>query len=224
MDAALDNPIWNALTSQHRPMARRSGLAARYPGEVSPLTGLADLTRQAFEDLKTLVGADEQVALFTTEPVEVPADWQVVKARYIDQMVCPEPPPVSDQVFVTLGPDDVADMLTLTALTEPGPFATRTHEMGHYVGVRAPDGRLAAMTGQRLGLAGFTEISAVCTHPDFQGRGYAKALVAYQAARIHAGGRTPFLHVKTENGAKAVYEKLGFRVRRPIRYSVLARS
>jgi ribosomal protein S18 acetylase RimI-like enzyme len=224
MVTALDNPIWNAMTSAHRPMARINGRAARYPGEVSPLTGLADLTPQAFEDLKALVSSEEQVALFTTAPVDVPADWQVVKARYIDQMVCAEPPPLSGQVFVTLGPDDVADMLALTALTEPGPFAARTHEMGHYVGVRTPDGRLAAMTGQRLGLDDFTEISAVCTHPDFQGRGYAKALVAYQAARIHAEGRTPFLHVKTENGAKVVYEKLGFRVRRPIRYSVLARA
>ena len=221
---ALDNPIWNALTSAHRPMARINGLAARYPADVSPLTGLGELSPQAFEDLKALVGEEEQVALFTTGPVEVPAGWQVIKARYIDQMVCAEPPPVSGQGFVTLGPDDVPDMLALTALTEPGPFAARTHQMGHYVGVRSEDGRLAAMTGQRLGLGDFTEISAVCTHPDFQGRGYAKALVAYQAARIHGEGRTPFLHVKTENGAKVVYEKLGFRVRRPIQYSVVARA
>ena len=221
---ALDNPIWNALTSAHRPVARINGLAARYPADVSPLTGLGELTPRAFEDLKALVGEDEQVALFTTAPVEVPVGWQVVKARYIDQMVCAEPPPVSDHTFVTLGPDDVADMLALTALTEPGPFAARTHEMGHYVGLRSEHGRLAAMTGQRLGLGDFTEISAVCTHPDFQGRGYAKALVAYQAARIHGEGRTPFLHVKTENGAKVVYEKLGFRMRRPIQYSVLARA
>jgi predicted GNAT family acetyltransferase len=220
----LDNPIWNALTSAHRPMARINGLAARYPGDVSPLTGLAELTPQAFEDLKPLVAEDEQVALFTTAPVVVPAGWQVVKARYIDQMVCAEPPSVSGERFLILGPDDVPDMLALTALTEPGPFAARTHQMGHYVGVRAPDGRLAAMTGQRLGLADFTEISAVCTHPDFQGRGYAKALVAYQAARIHGEGRIPFLHVKTENGAKVVYETLGFRVRRPIQYTVLARA
>src|SRR5690349_922765 len=103
----LDNPIWNALTSAHRPMARRNGLAARYPADVSPLTGLADLTAQAFEDLKPLVDEGEQVALFTTAPVEVPPDWQVVKARYIDQMVCAEPPPVSSQAFVTLGPKDV---------------------------------------------------------------------------------------------------------------------
>jgi ribosomal protein S18 acetylase RimI-like enzyme len=221
---ALDNPIWNALTSAHRPMARLNGLAARYPGDVSPLTGLGELTSQAFEDLKALVGPEEQVALFTTAPVDVPGDRQVVKARYIDQMVCTEPPPILGGTFITLGPADVSDMLALTALTEPGPFAARTHQMGHYVGVRSPDGRLAAMAGQRLGLDGYTEISAVCTDPDFQGRGYAKALVAYQAARILSEGKTAFLHVKTENGAKVVYEKLGFRVRRPIQYSVLARA
>ena len=90
----LDNPIWNALTSAHRAMARRNGLAARYPSDVSPLTGLGELTSQAFEDLKALVGPVEEVALFTTAPVEVTGDWRVVKARYIDQMVCTEPPQV----------------------------------------------------------------------------------------------------------------------------------
>ena len=37
-------------------------------------------------------------------------------------------------------------------------------------------------------------------------------------------GRTPMLHVKTENGAKHLYEQLGFRVRRAMRLTIIRRA
>lgn len=217
----LDNPIWQSLTSGHRPIAISHGLAARYPAAVSPLAGLREPSPAAFADLHQLVGAGERVALFTTAAVDVPADWRVLRARYIDQMVCdaatlpggPEPIPLADA--------DVPEMLALTSLTEPGPFSERTITMGRYYGVRSPEGALSAMAGQRLSLGEFQEISAVCTAPDARGQGLAQRLVAYLVARTFAEGRTPFLHVKTENGAKVLYERLGFRVRCPIQYTVL---
>ena len=113
-------------------------------------------------------------------------------------------------------------MLELTAATQPGPFAARTYEMGRYLGVRV-DGRLVAMAGERLRLAGATEISAVCTDPAFTGRGYARALMLPLMAKAVAEGQLPILHVKTENGAKHLYEKLGFRVRRAIRLTSIRR-
>jgi predicted GNAT family acetyltransferase len=113
-------------------------------------------------------------------------------------------------------------MLALTAATEPGPFLPRTIELGKYFGIRSDDGRLAAMAGERLRLPGFTEISAVCTHPDFRGRGYAKGLVAMLAAKIMTEGKTPFLHVNPENGAKVVYQKIGFQLRTRIRLTVIS--
>ncbi|MDB5451275.1 MAG: Acetyltransferase [Phenylobacterium sp.] len=219
----LDNPIWSALTSAHGRLARRQGLAARYPGEVSPLAGLAELSAEAFADLRALVEPGEPVALFTTGPVEAPGGWDVLRALFIDQMVCVTAPAVpAHEPFQPLGADDVPDMLALTAATEPGPFSRRTIEMGRYLGVRSADGRLAAMAGQRLALDGFTEVSAVCTDPAFRGHGYAKALVARLASEVIAGGKLAFLHVKTENGAKVVYQKLGFEVRRPIQFTVLS--
>ncbi|RAK61656.1 hypothetical protein DJ021_02430 [Phenylobacterium hankyongense] len=137
-------------------------------------------------------------------------------------MVCGTAPAVpAHEPFQPLGTDDVPDMLALTAATEPGPFGPRTIEMGRYLGVRSGDGRLAAMAGQRLALDGFTEISAVCTDPSFRGQGHARALVATLASQVIEGGKLAFLHVKTENGAKVVYGKLGFEVRRPIQYTVL---
>ena len=137
-------------------------------------------------------------------------------------MVCEaslEPPRV---LPVTLGATDVPEMLELTAATEPGPFLPQTIQMGSYFGIRASDGRLVAMAGERLQSTAFAEISAVCTHPEFRGRGYARALVTFLAAQIVAAGKTPFLHVKSENGAKVVYEKIGFRLRAAICLTVIS--
>jgi GNAT superfamily N-acetyltransferase len=221
MLASLDNPIWFALTTEHRILARSHGLARRYPPDVSPLAALLRPTNEAFADLRELVSPGEHVALFTASPVDVPGDWQVDRSRWIDQMICEAslvPPPVAP---LPLGTTDVPEMLELTAATEPGPFSPRTIQMGSYFGIRAGDGRLVAMAGERLQSTEFVEISAVCTHPEFRGRGYARDLTTFLAAQILAAGKIPFLHVKSENGARVVYEKLGFRLRAAIYLTVL---
>jgi predicted GNAT family acetyltransferase len=103
-------------------------------------------------------------------------------------------------------------MIALTALTDPGPFRTRTIECGRYLGVRR-DGELIAMAGERQRLPGFVEISAVCTHPDFRGQGLAGRLVRAVAAGIERDGARPFLHTgATNTTAIRLYEALGFTV------------
>ncbi len=80
------------------------------------------------------------------------------------------------------------------------------------------------MAGERLKLDGFTEVSGVCTHPDWRGRGYATGLMGLVAQRIVARGETPFLHVYAGNsGAIALYERLGFRLRSAVVFTVLGR-
>jgi ribosomal protein S18 acetylase RimI-like enzyme len=126
--------------------------------------------------------------------------------------------------IVALGEADAAEMLALATLTRPGPYRARTHELGDFIGVRQ-DGRLVAMAGERLKPVGFAEVSAVCTHPDHRGRGYAGALMRQVASRMLARGETPFLHVyATNTGAIALYEALGFRLGREIVMTVLARE
>jgi ribosomal protein S18 acetylase RimI-like enzyme len=218
----LDNPIWFALTTEHRSLACSHGIAQRYLPNVSPLAALLHPTNDAFSDLRRLVSPGEHVALFTASPLDVPAGWHVDRSRWIDQMICedsPEPPHASP---VALGTTDVPEMLALTAATEPGPFLTQTIQMGSYFGIRASDGRLVAMAGERLQSTAFAEISAVCTHPEFRGRGYARALVTFLTAKILAAGKTPFLHVKSENGAKVVYHNIGFRLRAAICLTVIS--
>jgi predicted GNAT family acetyltransferase len=122
----------------------------------------------------------------------------------------------------TLHAVDVPEMLALTAATQPGPILLETIQMGRYVGIRSRDGRLVAMAGERLKLDNFTEISAVCTDPDFRGNGHARTLMIFLAGQILAEGKLPFLHVKSENGAELLYDKLGFRVHRAIHLTVLA--
>jgi N-acetylglutamate synthase-like GNAT family acetyltransferase len=147
---------------------------------------------------------------------------QRIPSTWIDQMICEvslAPPPVAP---LPLGTTDVPEMLELTAATEPGPFLPQTIQMGSYFGIRASDGRLVAMAGERLQSTACAEISALCTHPEFRGRGYARDLTTFLAAQILAAGKTPFLHVKSENGAKVVYQKIGFRLRAAICLTVIS--
>ena len=147
-----------------------------------------------------------------------------VFAKQIDhvrQLVYEGPKPATRVDAVVLAAEDVPEMLDLVNLTQPGPFLPRTIEMGQYLGVRQ-DGQLVAMAGERLHLTGFCEISAVCTHPDHRGRGYAGALTTMVAEAILERQETPFLHVAHGNdGALRLYMKLGFRIRTEIPIAVL---
>jgi predicted GNAT family acetyltransferase len=80
------------------------------------------------------------------------------------------------------------------------------------------------MAGERLHLTGFTEVSAVCTHPGFRRRGYGNALMSTVISGILNRGETPFLHVKTDNPALALYEKLGFQIRAQLYLAVIQQT
>jgi ribosomal protein S18 acetylase RimI-like enzyme len=221
--STLDHPIWIALTTGHQALARANGLARRYASTVSPLAALQSPTPAAFVDLTALVDPEEGIGLFTTVPLPLPDEWQMIRTRLIDQMVCTQLNSLASEPPLALNEADIPEMLALTAATDPGPFRPDTIRMGRYFGVRARDGRLIAMAGERLNLEKFVEISAVCTDPEFRGQGDAKALVTFLAALILAEGKIPFLHVKSQNGAKVLYEKIGFHVRRMIHLTVIAR-
>ena len=119
---------------------------------------------------------------------------------------------------------DAAEMQALAALTQPGPFFRHTNRLGTFIGVRQ-DGALVAMAGERLRPTGYTEVSGVCTHPDHRGKGYAGALMRQVAHNIVARGDTPFLTSYTDNvGAIALYEALGFRIRRELMLTALSRA
>lgn len=220
--SVLDDPAWNALTTDHAALGQRNGAAARYRSELSPIGGLARYDAEAFAELRPLVEPQGAVGLVSVAQYEVPADWELLQAVPAFQMVCESPPTAVELVPVQLTAADAEEALELATATEPGPFRAGTIGMGRYFGLRAEDGRLMAMTGERMRLGNLTEVSAVCTWPEFRGRGLAKALVSHVSALIAAEGRVPFLHVKTENTpAIALYEKLGFAVRKQVTFTVV---
>jgi predicted GNAT family acetyltransferase len=220
---ALDNPIWHSLTTRHARFGQGDGLARRFEPGIGPLAGMMEQSAEAYRALADLSSPGEAAALFLDSAPELPAGWRSVRHEPMDQMICEAAPEAryGEFRFQALGADDVPEMLELTALTEPGPFRPRTYDLGGFLGIRE-NGRLAAMAGQRLALPGFTEVSAVCTHPDFRGRGYGLALVGAVARAIAVQGETPILHVlPTNSGAIRVYEAAGFTRRRTLHLAVV---
>jgi ribosomal protein S18 acetylase RimI-like enzyme len=218
----LDHPIWNALNGPQAKFAESAGSALRFPPAVTTLGALAEVDAAGYASLASLQRPGEVTALFLQTPSEPPAGWKAVRSLPLSQMVYEGGEPAKSSVpFVELGTQDEPAMLALAKLTEPGPFGTRTRELGTFIGLRE-GGRLASMAGVRLHVPGFTEVSAVCTHPDHLGRGYAAGLMLEIMARIRKRGETPFLHVRSDNArAIQIYERLGFRQRREFQLSVV---
>ncbi len=223
LESVLDRPIWMALTTQHRRLGRVLETAGRFFADVSPFAATCDDTDESLADLSRLVadGADS-VALMQVGEIAAPTSLRRTSEALGVQMVLRraiERPAVGD--VSRLGQVDVAEMLTLTQLTQPGPFAARTYEFGTYWGVRR-EGRLIAMAGERLRQPGFTEVSAVCVHPEHRGYGYAACLTSLVAAGIQARGETPYLHTFADNTAAIrLYEKLGFQLRSEVQIARL---
>jgi len=214
----LDNVIWKALTTKQVNFAEVNGSARRFPVEVTALGAFSGSEAQGYKDLVSLLHPGEGVTLFLPEP-SVPPDYlRVTRDLALLEMVhdgSSIPLPKFD--FVELGNADSVEMLGLTKLTEPGPFGKRTHELGTYLGIRR-EGKLVAMAGERLKIEGYTEVSAVCTHPDHLGKGYAAALMSEIMRRMLDRGEIPMLHVLESNErAIALYRRLGFKDRARLR-------
>lgn len=225
--ALLDNPIWNSLRTEHAALAVGDGLARRFPAQIGPLAGMADTSAASYEALRQVAGKDGVVGLFLQEKPAPPAGWEMLRDGAMYQMIrqiadLPDPAALAPGAEIAeLTEADIPAMVELARLTEPGPFDVRTPELGTFFGIKW-NGRLVAMAGERLRLPQFVEISAVCTHPDARGRGYAGALTATVARHIRRNGSTPILHLFAANQAAfRVYSGLGFTVRRTLELAVI---
>ncbi|MGC2694889.1 MAG: GNAT family N-acetyltransferase [Candidatus Angelobacter sp.] len=227
----LDNPIWTALTTKQAQLAHSTALARRFPPEMTLLGALAANTAMAFDSLAQLIQREAVTLYFSTAP-KLAAGWEVVRAVELHQMVkddggaAPSGGPANssnDSIacsaaeqhqVVELTPADIPEMSAVYAATRPGrTLCPRIQKLGQFLGIR-DEGKLVAMGGLRLHIAGYREITTVATLPGHGGRGHATALMLALIARIQARGEKPFLTVRTDNArAIAIYRRLGFHER-----------
>jgi ribosomal protein S18 acetylase RimI-like enzyme len=221
----LDHPVWSALTTRQQALAEGGALVRRYPPAIGPFAAISDMSARSFAALGELMSQSDIAVLFTADPVAPPAEFKILLAETGEQMIgTPADSSLPGREPVTLGAADVPAMMALTELTKPGPFNARTHELGTFLGVRT-DGQLVAMVGERMKLASYTEITAVCVHPDYRGRGYAQFLLGAISRQILARGEIPFLHVFSHNSsAIALYRRQGMEIRRRLHVTVLKRG
>lgn len=224
----LDNIIWQALSKRQTEFAQCFGNARRFVPEVGPLAAFLEPDERGYESLAELAGPKGTIALFLDAPYRPRAGWSVVAGAPLVQMAWRDGSlnkiDFAQFPIIALGAADSAEMIALTALTKPGPFGPRTHELGSFFGIR-DEGKLVAMAGERMKVPGYTEVSAVCTHPQHTGHGYAAALMSQVVRGILERGEIPFLHVRGDNlRAIELYKRLGFVERKSGSFVVLRRE
>ena len=219
----LDNLMWHSLVGPHAHLAEGSGPVRRYDPDVALFAAVEHAGPEAWDALQTLVGAKRTAFLTGSMVGSVPTGWVRLFQGLGHQMILRRPEqlaPMDPSVTIeALTADDVPQMLALVELAQPGPFRPRTIEMGAYFGVFNGDRQLIALAGERLRAAGYTEISAVATHPDARRRGLGGLLTSHVARHIASRGDTPLLHVTATNEtAKRVYDRLGFETRKQLEW------
>lgn len=225
MSDLLQNPVFNALSTGDKQLSFGTDNVKYFDAEVSPYAGFPEDYTNGFAELHAMLPEGRRILFAKPAPIDIPQGWQLQHEIKGLQFVY-KGSNVPDGDFSSIVPLTTAhidEMIQLVKLTKPGPFDKRTIEFGFYHGIFV-NAQLAAMTGQRLHVTNYTEISAVCTHPDHLGKGYASALMQHQMQIILNKQQIPFLHVRDDNErAIAVYKRLGFDVSRPMCFYFMKR-
>jgi predicted GNAT family acetyltransferase len=221
----LDRPIWSALTTHQAKLAQGDSRAWRFDPAYTLFAAAADRSTESQAALAALAPDEGTIGLVEIDAPPTPYGLSHISSASCDQRVAESlAEPAADFAIEPLDDGDAAEMLALATLTKPGPFFARTHQLGRFVGVKV-GGALVAMAGERMKLPGFTEVSGVCTHPDHRGKGYAAGLMTQVARAILARDETPFLHSYSDNdGANALYARMGFRLRRRVIFTQFGRA
>lgn len=230
-ETALDNPAWEALTSEHAAFAQGTNRAKRYRRDIVPFVACCNAVDGGFEDLNPWISVGESFYIIGDLPV-LPGGWEVGQELPCAQMLLPpvagrmlQESPREELVTISLlGNNDATPMYDLINNLQPGYYNLDTRLLGNYYGIRQK-GRLVAMAGERMRLTGFSELSAICTHPEYKGRGYAQRLIAELCRRHVMAGVISFLHVALSNRrAIRLYEHMGFETRRSISFRLVRKK
>lgn len=225
MNSMLDNPIWNALTTSDSNKNIGSKNIGFFDVETAPFIGLPNWDKNHQLELIQGIPDNRHWFLLIGHEVQFIEALEIAFSLPLYQFTCTklnhEPATKRKIDMVPLNENHIDEMIALTQLTKPGPFAKRTIEFGGYFGM-FEDRKLVSMGGERLHVNGFTEISAICTHPDYQGLGYGAKMTHYLAQTVLNKGQTPFLHVRHDNHkAIDMYKRLGFEKRANIYFYII---
>lgn len=221
----LDNPVYNALLSGDKGLSFGNAEVKYFDEQVSPFVGFDPAYKKGFADLHELLPAGRKILYATPTSIMQPAGWLLQHEIKGLQFVYDRLGEIQNNFtgVLPLTGVHIDQMVQLATLTKPGPFAKGTIKFGYYFGIFEND-KLVAMTGQRLHVHNFTEVSAVCTHPDYTGKGYAQKLLQHQLALILEKGQQPFLHVREDNNrAIEIYLRLGFSISRKMNFYFMKR-
>lgn len=216
-DHKLDNPVWYALSENHSAFALDYDGTKFYNPDYCPFGSfiLSESTLTAIKQYELLTDS----FFIVGEKPEIDDSLTIIKELICLQMV------IQDKIQLPTGTEILKltenhndELLQLVNLVQPGYFKTQTPLLGNYYGI-FKEAQLIAVAGERMKMNDFTEVSAIITHPDHTGKGYAKQLISHVVNSILDESKTPFLHVVENNiGAISLYEKLGFVTRRKISF------
>ncbi len=226
MKDVLTNPVYHALLSGDKHLSFGNNNVKYFDEQVSPFAGFEQDHDKGFQEFYELFPAGRKILYASPVFITQPAGWKILHEikglQFIYEAGCGIKTDFSN--IIPLGIMHIEQMMQLALLTKPGPFGKRTIDFGNYFGI-FDNNKLVAMTGQRLHVENFTEISAVCTHPDHTGKGYAHTLLQHQLQRILQQGQQPFLHVREDNArAIALYQRMGFVISRSMNFYFMKRQ
>jgi ribosomal protein S18 acetylase RimI-like enzyme len=225
MNSLLNNPIWYALTTKDIDKNIGSKQFAYFNAEIAPFIGMPHWNKKAQHELLNNVPSDRSWFLLIAEEVDFVDDIEIIFSLPLFQMTCTKLMKVNsledNLKFIELNETHIGQMIELTQATKPGPFTKRTIEFGGYYGIFDGD-KLVVMGGERLHINDFTEISAICTHPNYTGLGYASKITSFLSETVFNKGQKPFLHVRADNNrAIDMYKRLGFEIRSNIYFYII---
>lgn len=214
----LDNPVYHSLAETHKIFAVDYEGVKFYHPDYCPFGGVLNID-SAEASIDAYLELINSFYVVGEKPLHS-NKLRLQKELVCDQMILNKPVDINftEQITALQTPEQKKDLFNLVNLVQPGYFREKTPELGDYFGIYKHD-ELVAVTGERMKMNSYSEVSAVVTHPEHTGKGYAKQLTSYTANNVFSGNKTPFLHVaETNTGAIALYKKLGFVTRRKMSF------
>ncbi len=214
----LDNPTWYSLSETHKDFAVEFDGIKFYHPEYCPFGGFINSEKTA-DGVETYASLTNNFFVVGNKPNSndkvLLNNELVCNQMVLDKQIDVE---IMEDIFELQTAIHKVDLFNLVNLVQPGYFKNKTSDLGNYYGIYK-DEKLVALTGERMKMDVYTELSAIVTHPDFTGKGYAKQLIKFASDKIFSEQKIPYLHVANTNiGAIKLYEKLGFQTRRTISF------